>query len=92
MRDTNGTEYGFSGKFLEIVAPTHLVQTEVFDPYPDSAATVTVTLTESDGKTKMTNRSLYPSKEERDQVIASGMEGGMRESMLQFTEVIAPLK
>lgn len=77
--------------FSEIVAPQHLVYTEVFEPYPDAPGTVTVTLTESDGKTKMTNRSLYSSKEVRDMVIASGMETGMRESMLQLTEVIASL-
>jgi hypothetical protein len=36
-------------------------------------------------------RSLYPSKEVRDQVIASGMEGGMRESYRRLTEIIARL-
>ena len=91
MRDANGTEYGFSGEFLEIDAPTRFVHTEVFDPFPDAAATVTVTLAEREGRTAMTNRSLYPSREVRDQVIASGMEDGMRESMRQLTEVVASL-
>lgn len=86
-----GMEVGFSGKFLELDAPHRMVLTEVFDPFPDSPAMVTITLTESAGTTKLTNLSRYPSKEVRDMVIASGMEGGMRESMLQLTEVVTSL-
>jgi uncharacterized protein YndB with AHSA1/START domain len=68
-----------------------VLQTEIFEPFPDAGAMVTVTLTERGGRTEMTNRSVYPSKEIRDQVIATGMEHGMRESMLQLTEVVASL-
>jgi len=81
----------FSGSFLEIQPPTRTVQTEVFEPFPDGGAQVTVTLAEADGKTTMSNRSVYPSQEVRDAVIASGMEKGMRESMRQLTEVVASL-
>jgi uncharacterized protein YndB with AHSA1/START domain len=52
---------------------------------------VTVTLTEVKGKTTLTSRVLYPSKEVRDQVLASGMEHGMRESYRQLTDVVAGL-
>jgi uncharacterized protein YndB with AHSA1/START domain len=91
MRATQGFEVGFSGKFLEIEAPYRLVQTEIFDPFPDAASVVTVVLTESGGKTILTSRSLYPSQEIRDQVIATGMEDGMRESYRQLTEVVTAL-
>jgi hypothetical protein len=40
----------------------------------------------------MTVRSVYPSQVVRDQVIASGMEDGMRESYRQLTEIIADLR
>ena len=91
MRTTTGMEVGFSGKILELDAPTRIVQTEVFDPFPEAVSVVTVTLTEKEGKTRLESRILYPSKEVRDQVIASGMEGGMRESYLQLTELVASL-
>jgi uncharacterized protein YndB with AHSA1/START domain len=81
----------FYGTFLEIEAPKRIVQTETFEPYPDSAANVTVTLVEKGGKTVLVNRSVYPSKDVRDAVIASGMEVGMRESMIQLTQVVASL-
>lgn len=91
MRANNGFEVGFSGKFLEIEAPHRVVQTEIFDPFPDFPSVVTVLLTESGGKTTLTSRSLYPSQEVRDQVIASGMEDGMRESFRQLTDVVVSL-
>jgi uncharacterized protein YndB with AHSA1/START domain len=92
MRANRGFEVGFSGTFLEIDAPTRVVQTEIFDPFPDAASTVTMLLVETAGETTMTVRSLYPSKEVRDQVIASGMEDGMRESYRQLTEVVSSLE
>jgi uncharacterized protein YndB with AHSA1/START domain len=91
MRTNSGDEVGFSGKYLEIDSPHRVVQTEIFDPFPDSAATVTLTLTEANGRTTMASRSLYPSREVRDMVIASGMEDGMRESMLQLDSVVLSL-
>lgn len=91
MRTTRGMEVGFSGKILELEPPTRIVQTEIFDPFPDAVSVVTVTLTEVKGKTTLTSRVLYPSKEVRDQVLASGMEHGMRESYRQLTDVVAGL-
>ncbi|APR85012.1 Putative glutathione S-transferase-related transmembrane protein [Minicystis rosea] len=91
MRTNDGMEVGFSGKYLEIDAPHRVVQTEVFDPFPDSPAMVTVTLTEHAGTTKLASLSRYPSKEVRDMVISTGMESGMRESMLQLSEVVASI-
>jgi uncharacterized protein YndB with AHSA1/START domain len=91
MRANRGFEVGFSGSFLEIEAPTKVVQTEIFDPFPDAVSTVTMQLREAGGDTTLTVRSLYPSREVRDQVIASGMEDGMRESYRQLAEVVGSL-
>jgi uncharacterized protein YndB with AHSA1/START domain len=84
-------EVGFSGVFLEIEAPDRIVQTEIFDPFPDAPATVELLLVEHAGTTTLTSRSRYPSKEIRDSVVRSGMEGGMRESMQQLAELVAML-
>jgi uncharacterized protein YndB with AHSA1/START domain len=92
MRTLRGVEAGFSGRYLEIEAPTRVVQTEVFDPFPDAGAVVTVELTEQGGRTTMTSRSVYPSRQVRDQVLATGMEDGMRESYRQLTEVVVALQ
>lgn len=91
MRLKDGQESGFSGTFLEISAPHRIVQTEIFDPFPEAPSTVTVELHERDGVTVLTSRALYPSEEVRDQVIASGMEHGMRESYQQLSAVVQSL-
>jgi uncharacterized protein YndB with AHSA1/START domain len=91
MRANRGFEVGFSGSFLEIEAPTKVVQTEIFDPFPDAVSTVTMQLREAGSDTTLTVRSLYPSREVRDQVIASGMEDGMRESYRQLADVVGSL-
>ena len=91
MKTLRGMEVGFSGTYLELERPTKIVNTEAFDPFPNAVATVTVALTERGNTTTMTSLSRYPSKAVRDQVIESGMEPGMRESMVQLTEVLATL-
>jgi len=91
MRASNGFEVGFSGTYLEVEAPTRLVQTEVFDPFPEAGAVVTVELVERGGRTTLTSRARYPSKAVRDQVLATGMEDGARESYRQLTELVVTL-
>ena len=83
--------FSFSGEYVELSPPHRLVYTEIFDPMPDQSSTVVVTLEETDGVTLMSNHASYPSKEVRDAVIASGMEGGMRESMLQLSALVDEL-
>ncbi len=52
---------------------------------------VTTTLVEEDDVTRFTSIVRYPSKAVRDQVIATGMEHGMRESHKQLDEVVKSL-
>jgi len=88
MQAKNGMNVEFYGTFREIEAPTRIVQTEIFAMFPDVVSVVTLTLTEKDGRTTLQSRVVYPSKDVRDQVIATGMEDGMRESYRQLTEVV----
>jgi uncharacterized protein YndB with AHSA1/START domain len=68
------------------------VYDEVFEPMAAMGSVhVTVTFEEQDGKTRYVMRSVYPSKETRDGVLASGMEKGMRESLDQLDELAASL-
>jgi hypothetical protein len=48
-------------------------------------------LEERDGKTMMTITSVYPSKEVRDGVIATGMEDGAAESFDRLAELLPSL-
>jgi uncharacterized protein YndB with AHSA1/START domain len=83
-RTPSGEEFGFSGVYLEIVAPEKIVNTEIFDPFPDSPATCTVSLIEHEGKTFYSNRVVHLTKEARDGHVQSGMEYG---AGLSFDEI-----
>jgi uncharacterized protein YndB with AHSA1/START domain len=80
-------EVAFRGEIRE-ASPARMVYTEEFEAMPGHIAETTVTLDERDGKTFVTLRSVYQSKEDRDAVIASGMEWGARLSYLQLDEVL----
>jgi uncharacterized protein YndB with AHSA1/START domain len=51
----DGTECSFRGTYLEIERPSRIVDTWLFEGWPDAEAVETVELHEVDGVTKMTN-------------------------------------
>jgi uncharacterized protein YndB with AHSA1/START domain len=57
-----GFECSFRGTFLEIERPTRLVSTWLFEGWPDDDAVETVTLSEVDGVTTMTNILKFKSR------------------------------
>jgi len=83
MVATEGFEVAFHGEFREIVPNERIVNTEVFEGVPEEGepAVVTVTFAEVDGRTTLTMLTQLPSREIRDMIIDSGMEGGVQEGM-----------
>ncbi|HYM39380.1 MAG TPA: SRPBCC domain-containing protein [Thermoplasmata archaeon] len=81
QRTPDGTEHGFHGEFLEILPPNRLSWTFEYEGTPGHVITETLTFEEArGGKTKLTVRAVYRNQEDRDGMLASGMEWGMRES------------
>ena len=93
MTATGGFEVAFHGEFREIVANERLVTTEVYEGAPEGVdpAVNTVTFTEEDGRTTLTLLTTVTSKEVRDMIIDSGMEGGMQEGMDILEEIAVEL-
>ncbi|WP_426503604.1 SRPBCC family protein [Dactylosporangium sp. McL0621] len=94
MIANGGFEVAFHGEYRAIEAPDRLVNTEVFEGLPDPDAhsgVVTVTFTETGGRTRMEMLCEYDDEETRDSVIASGMESGMQESLDHLEAVAASL-
>ena len=87
-RDTDGTEYGFHGVFHE-VRPDRIVQTWTFEGYPDGVSLETATFEDLGGRTRVRTLSLVESLEERDAIIASGMEGGVVEGYERLDDLLA---
>lgn len=76
-----GFEVAFHGEYREIVPNERIVTTEVFEGMPDGEALNTLTFSEANGRTTLTNLVQHSNQEERDAHIDSGMEGGMQEAM-----------
>ena len=77
------------GEFREIVVPERIVQTERFEqPWYPGEGLNTSTFVEEGEKTTMTIRCLYDSKEIRDTVLKSGMEGGASTSYDRLAELL----
>ena len=85
----DGGENGFRGTYREVEPPERLVYTFEWEGMPGHVLVETVTLEDLDGRTKVTNTSLFHTTEERDGMLASGMEGGLNESHEQLDELLA---
>jgi uncharacterized protein YndB with AHSA1/START domain len=85
-------EVGFHGEYLELAPEERIVSTEVYEGYPDAAATNTMTLVESGGRTTLTTLVQHTSKEHRDMHVNSGMEAGMQESFDALERVAVSLE
>jgi uncharacterized protein YndB with AHSA1/START domain len=89
QHEADGAEYAFSGEYREVTPPERLVYTFEFEPMPGHVIVDTVTFDDLDGTTRVTATSLFQSVEDRDGMLASGMEGGANESWDQLAELLA---
>ncbi len=81
QRDASGKEYGFHGKYMEIVTPMILVDTFNFEGIPPGHEVVETAILENfEGKTRMTSTARYATIEDLDGMVSSGMEKGSVES------------
>ncbi len=88
----DGEEYGFRGEFREIVPPERISWTFEFEGMPGNISVDTVDLTEDDGKTTITTRSVFGSVEQRDGMLQSGMESGAAETYDRLAELLEKLQ
>jgi uncharacterized protein YndB with AHSA1/START domain len=87
--DADGTSFGMSGLYKEIVVPERLVHTEFFsDNWTGGEALITTVFTEKARKTTVTITMLFSSKEARDGALATGMTDGMESSYRMLEDVL----
>ena len=68
------------------------MQTFEFEGAPGHVQLDTTTLEQRGGKTLVRTVSAFPSVEDRDAMIASGMERGVRDSAERLEELLAKLQ
>jgi uncharacterized protein YndB with AHSA1/START domain len=90
--DPEGNEYGFRGVFHGTPSPDVTVQTFEFEGMPGHVSLETLTLEEHDGRTLARTVSIFQSIEDRDGMIASGMERGVHETYERLDELLATSK
>ncbi len=84
--------HGFEGRYREVTPTTGLVQTFEWDGMPGYVIIETVTLEDAgNGRTKVVNLSLFHTMEERDGMLASGMERGLNESYAALDRLLATM-
>jgi uncharacterized protein YndB with AHSA1/START domain len=88
-REPDGREIGFGGVYREVTPPERIVQTFEWEGMPGQAVVETATFEDLGERTKVTTVSLFHTTEERDGMLASGMEKGMTESHERLAELLA---
>jgi uncharacterized protein YndB with AHSA1/START domain len=94
MEAQGGFDVAFHGEYREIVPGERIVTTEVFEGAPPSDAgdvVNVVTFEEAGGGTHLGLLVQCPSREIRDMIHGSGMEGGLQEQMELLDALTAEL-
>lgn len=90
VHESDGNAYWFHGCFHEVRPAELIVQTFTFEGFPEGVALERLRFEDiGDGRTRLIGTSLVDSFEGRDAFIASGMEGGVRESYERLEELMA---
>jgi uncharacterized protein YndB with AHSA1/START domain len=78
---------------VEVDPPSRLVLTQLYERMADVGdVVVTADFEESEGRTRLTLRQLFPSKEALEGALASKMESGMRVTLDQLDALVAEMR
>ncbi len=90
-RDGDGMEAGFHGVFHGTPSPDGIVRTFEYEGAPGHVSLETATFEERNGRTLVRMNAVFQCVEDRDAMVASGMQGGVEEGMERLDELIARL-
>jgi uncharacterized protein YndB with AHSA1/START domain len=92
LRDAQGGEHGFHGVFHGDPSPEVIVQTFEYEGAPRHVKLDTVTFEPRHGRTLVRTVSSFQSVEDRDAMVASGMERGVVDSAERLDTLLAALQ
>lgn len=88
----DGTIFAFIGKYLEVNAPEALVNTFALEGmFEDKTVIESHRFEEKNGRTHYSCVTRFDSVEDRDGMVASGMETGAQDTMRQLEELLSEL-
>lgn len=95
QRDANGNEYAFHGVYHEVLPPERIISTFEFEGLPDTGHVILGKdrLEElADNRTKLVSQSVFLSVEDRDGMLQSGMEEGLKDSYDRLDELLKKMQ
>jgi len=81
-------EFRFRGVFHTVTPDRLIVQTFEYEGRPEQVSLETARFEDVDGRTRLSLHRVFGSVEERDQIVADGMENGVRDSMERLAELL----
>ncbi|WP_019180004.1 SRPBCC family protein [Microbacterium yannicii] len=88
--DSDGSVYAFRGVFHTVRENELIVQTFEFEGWPDEVSMDTIRFEALEGgRSRLVDRSVFPSPEVLENMVASGMERGMREGYEKLDALLA---
>jgi uncharacterized protein YndB with AHSA1/START domain len=91
MSRADGRETGFRGTYREVTPPERIVQTFEWEGMPGHISVETAEFEDLGDRTRVVTTSIFHTTEERDGMLASGMEGGLNESYQRMDELLERL-
>ena len=90
--DLSGNEYAFRGVHHDVVAPERIIATFEFEGVPGHVLMQTATFETVGDKTRLVQQAVFQSAQDRDGMIASGMQKGSDDSMDRLAELLEAMK
>lgn len=92
LRTADGHEAAFNGEYLEVDAPSRVVNTWVYEPFPASGAVETATWEEDgNGRTTVTMRIAFATAEDYAGWAGAGAYAGWTETLDRLSALVAEL-
>ncbi|MGB8232388.1 MAG: SRPBCC family protein [Methanobacterium sp.] len=91
QQDPEGNKFIFHGVYHD-VKPYQVTRTMEWEGMPGHVLLESVKMEEIDGKTKVTNNTVFQSVEDRDGMVETGMKGGVDESYDRFNELLKEIQ
>jgi len=87
----DGHEYAFSGVYHEVLEPERIIGTFEFEGLPERGHVIMGTTKFEElpgGRSKLVHQSVFQSVEDRDGMIASGMDRGVNDGYEKLDEIL----
>ncbi|HEX8102765.1 MAG TPA: SRPBCC family protein [Solirubrobacteraceae bacterium] len=91
FRDGQGAGLAFHGSYREVTPPERIVQTFEWEGMPGHVSVETATFEDLGDRTRVVTTSIFHTPEERDGMLASGMEGGLNETYQRLDALLERL-